>query len=90
MDTATAYIETFGRALETLTEDGYEHGRHPGDCQYKEGNLRAFCRAELLERMLPQLGVDPRRFSFDYVSAAEAEKFSRITTEFVERVRSLG
>ena len=63
---------------------------HPGDCHYKEGNLRAFCRAELLERMLPQLGVDPRRFSFDYVSAAEAEKFSRITTEFVERVRSLG
>ena len=63
---------------------------HPGDCHYKEGNLRAFCRAELLEQMLPQLGVDPQRFCFDYVSAAEAEKFSRITNEFVERVRTLG
>jgi len=63
---------------------------HPGDCHYKEGNLRAFCRAELLERLVVQLGVDPRRFYFGYVSAAEAEKFSRITMEFVEQVRLLG
>ncbi|WP_287665941.1 hydrogenase iron-sulfur subunit [Accumulibacter sp.] len=26
---------------------------HPGDCHYKEGNLRAYCRAELLERLVP-------------------------------------
>jgi coenzyme F420-reducing hydrogenase delta subunit len=63
---------------------------HPGDCHYKEGNLRAFCRAELLERLVPQLGIDPQRFRFDYVSAAEAEKFSRITSDFVEQLRSTG
>ena len=61
---------------------------HPGDCHYKEGNLRAFCRAELLQQLVPQLGIDPKRFRFDYVSAAEAEKFSRITHEFVELLRS--
>jgi coenzyme F420-reducing hydrogenase delta subunit len=61
---------------------------HPGDCHYKEGNLRAFCRAELLQRLVPQLGIDPKRFRFDYVSAAEADKFSRITHEFVAQVRS--
>jgi coenzyme F420-reducing hydrogenase delta subunit len=59
---------------------------HPGDCHYKEGNLRAFCRAELLERMLPQLGIDSRRFSFNYVSAAEAEKFSQLTCDFVAQL----
>ena len=62
---------------------------HPGDCHYKEGNLRAYCRAELLERLVPQLGVDPRRFRFDYVSAAEADRFSQITNEFVDQVRAL-
>jgi coenzyme F420-reducing hydrogenase delta subunit len=62
---------------------------HPGDCHYKEGNLRAFCRAELLERMLPQLGIEPRRFSFSYVSAAEAEKFSQLTCDFVAQLSKL-
>ncbi len=62
---------------------------HPGDCHYKEGNIRAFCRAELLQNLVPQLGIDPKRFRFDYVSAAEAEKFSRITNEFVDKMRSI-
>ncbi|GFO67386.1 methyl viologen-reducing hydrogenase subunit delta FlpD-like protein [Geomonas limicola] len=62
---------------------------HPGDCHYKEGNFRALCRAELLERLVVQLGVDPVRFCFDYVSAAEGEKFSRITCEFAARLRQL-
>ena len=62
---------------------------HPGDCHYKEGNLRAFCRAELLQRLVPQLGIDPKRFYFGYVSAAEAEKFSEVTGAFVEQLRSM-
>jgi F420-non-reducing hydrogenase iron-sulfur subunit len=86
-----------GRVEPTLVLEAFQKGAdgvmvlacHPGDCHYKEGNLRAFCRAELLQRMVPQLGIDPARFCFDYVSAAEAEKFSQLTTEFVETVRSL-
>ena len=35
MDTATAYVETFGCALETVTGDGYEHDLHPGDCRWR-------------------------------------------------------
>lgn len=62
---------------------------HPGDCHYKQGNLRAFCRGELLERMLPQLGINPLRFSFAYVSAAEAEKFSQMTRDFVAKVSQI-
>jgi F420-non-reducing hydrogenase iron-sulfur subunit len=62
---------------------------HPGDCHYKEGNLRAFCRAELLGRLLPQLGVDPERFCFDYVSAAEAERFAELTRSFVHQIQLL-
>lgn len=84
-----------GRVEPTLILETFQKGAdgvmvlacHPGDCHYKEGNLRAYCRAELLQRLVPQLGIDPKRFLFDYVSAAEAEKFSRITNEFVEQVR---
>ena len=86
-----------GRVEPTLILEAFQKGAdgvmvlacHPGDCHYKEGNLRAFCRAELLERLIPQLGIDPARFLFDYVSAAEAEKFARITTDFVAGLRAL-
>lgn len=86
-----------GRVEPTLILEAFQKGAdgvmvlacHPGDCHYKEGNLRAFCRAELLERMMPQLGVNPDRFCFDYVSAAEADKFSQVTSDFVERLRTL-
>lgn len=86
-----------GRVEPTLVLEAFAKGAdgvmvlacHPGDCHYKEGNLRAFCRAELLERLIPQLGIDPARFLFDYVSAAEADKFSQVTGDFVARVRGL-
>lgn len=85
-----------GRIEPTLILEAFQKGAdgvmvlacHPGDCHYKQGNLRALCRAELLERMLPQLGIDPARFCFDYVSAAEAEKFSSLTCDFTEKIRT--
>ncbi len=81
-----------GRVEPTLILEAFQKGAdgvmvlacHPGDCHYKEGNLRAFCRAELLERLIPQLGVDPLRFRFDYISAAESDKFAQITRSFVD------
>lgn len=87
-----------GRVEPTLILEAFSGGAdgvmvlacHPGDCHYKQGNLRAACRAELLERLLPQLGVDPARFCFDYVSVAEAEKFSRLTGEFAARLQTPG
>lgn len=81
----TMILEAFGKGADGVMVLAC----HPGDCHYKEGNLRASCRAELLEQMIPQLGIAPQRFRFDYVSAAEAEKFSRITNEFVAQLHSL-
>lgn len=86
-----------GRVEPTLILEAFRQGAdgimvlacHAGDCHYKEGNLRALCRTELLKRMVPQLGIHPDRLLMDYVSAAEAEKFSLITRRFVERLRAL-
>ncbi len=37
-------------------------GCHPGDCHYSEGNYYARRKFELLDRMLPFLGIEPDRF----------------------------
>lgn len=86
-----------GRVEPTLILEAFASGAdgvmvlacHPGDCHYKQGNLQAACRAELLERLLPQLGIKAKRLCFDYISAAEAEKFSRLTSEFCSKLQNL-
>ena len=63
---------------------------HPGDCHYKEGNLRAAQRNALLARVLRQMGIERERCRFDYVSAGEGEKYVQLITEMVQSVKRLG
>ncbi len=65
-------------------------GCHPGDCHYQEGNFKALRRVLLLKRILREFGVDERRLRLEWISASEAEKFARVSTEFAEEVRALG
>lgn len=63
---------------------------HPGDCHYKEGNLRAAQRHAMQARILEQMGISSERCRFDYVSAGEGEKFVQVINDIVEAVRNLG
>ena len=65
-------------------------GCHPGDCHYKEQNLRAVLRHRILLRLLRQLGVEEARCRLDFVSAAEGEKFARVVSEMISDVTRLG
>jgi F420-non-reducing hydrogenase iron-sulfur subunit len=65
-------------------------GCHPGDCHYKEQNLRMIQRHRLFLRLLKQYGVDERRCRLDFVSAAEGEKFARVVAEMVDTIKKLG
>jgi F420-non-reducing hydrogenase iron-sulfur subunit len=65
-------------------------GCHPGDCHYQEGNFKALRRVLLLKRVLRDFGIDDRRLRLEWISAAEGEKFARVSTEFTEEVRALG
>jgi F420-non-reducing hydrogenase iron-sulfur subunit len=65
-------------------------GCHPGDCHYQEGNFKALRRVLLLKRVLREFGIDERRLRLDWVSAAEGEKFAKVSNEFTEEVRALG
>ncbi|HAR42313.1 MAG TPA: methyl-viologen-reducing hydrogenase subunit delta [Bdellovibrionales bacterium] len=63
---------------------------HPKDCHYKEGNYRAASRNRVLLQLLQQFGIPEERCRFDYVSAGEGERFSKVIGETVEAVRALG
>ena len=65
-------------------------GCHPGDCHYLEGNLRAQKRAEAIELMLEDFGLEAERFRLEWVSASEGPRFAQVMTDMVEAVRALG
>jgi len=65
-------------------------GCHPGDCHYLEGNLKAEKRAEAIELLLEDFGLEPERFRLEWVSASEGKKFAKIVTEMVDQLRELG
>ena len=39
--------------------------------------------------MMTFAGLEPERLKLDWVSASEGERFSKIVTEFTERIRAL-
>ena len=63
---------------------------HPGDCHYKEQNLRAVQRHRILLHLLRQSGIEAERCRLDFVSAAEGEKLARVAGEIVAEVKRLG
>jgi F420-non-reducing hydrogenase iron-sulfur subunit len=65
-------------------------GCHPGDCHYREGNLRAEARAEAIRLMLEDFGLEPERFRLEWVSASEGPRFARVVTDMVEGIKTLG
>jgi F420-non-reducing hydrogenase iron-sulfur subunit len=65
-------------------------GCHPGDCHYQSGNYKTNRRVKLLKKLLEELGIDPQRVRFEYVSASEGQKFATVVTEFVAEMKKLG
>ncbi|CAD7773541.1 MAG: Methyl-viologen-reducing hydrogenase, delta subunit [Candidatus Methanoperedenaceae archaeon GB37] len=61
-----------------------------GECHYLEGNKRAQDRAEAIQLMLEDYGLEPERFRLEWISAAEAEKFAKVVTEMTQQLKELG
>lgn len=78
------------KALQYGADGVLVSGCHPGDCHYISGNLIARRKFALLKKFLEYIGVKPGRLNFSWISAAEGEKFSKVVTEVVEKVKSLG
>ncbi|MES0278268.1 MAG: hydrogenase iron-sulfur subunit [Dehalococcoidales bacterium] len=65
-------------------------GCHPGDCHYREGNLTAKKRAEAIDLMLEDFGLEPERFRLEWISASEGKRFAQVVTEMVDELKKLG
>jgi F420-non-reducing hydrogenase iron-sulfur subunit len=65
-------------------------GCHIGDCHYLEGNVKAENRKEAIELMLEDFGLEPERFSLEWVSASEGPRFAEIVRKMTESVQALG
>jgi F420-non-reducing hydrogenase iron-sulfur subunit len=65
-------------------------GCHFGDCHYIEGNFKTMRRIEMLKMILPQFGIHPDRLRLEWISAAESEKYAKVSFEFTEQIRKLG
>jgi F420-non-reducing hydrogenase iron-sulfur subunit len=65
-------------------------GCHPGDCHYIEGNLKAEKRAEAIDLMLEDFGLEPERFRLEWISASEGKKFAATINEMTETIKALG
>jgi len=64
-------------------------GCHPNDCHYSEGNFYARRRLEFLKEFLPFMGIDKRRFAYQWVSASEGKKWQNVVTNFVKRIEDV-
>jgi coenzyme F420-reducing hydrogenase delta subunit len=78
------------KALQHGVDGVLVSGCHPGDCHYISGNLVARRRFALLKKFLEYVGIEPERVNFSWVSAAEGEKFSKVVTEVIEGIRTVG
>jgi len=65
-------------------------GCHPGDCHYRNGNIKALRRFCLFKKMLGQFGVESERFMLDWVAAGEGKKFQELVVKMTEKIRDLG
>lgn len=64
-------------------------GCRPGDCHYLEGNYTAEKRAEAIELMLEDFGLEPERFRLEWVAASEGSRFASVMREMTAQIRSL-
>ena len=65
-------------------------GCHFGECHYKSGNYKANRRIKLTKKFLEEMGINPNRVRFEFISASEGNKFAEVVTEFVDELKKLG
>jgi heterodisulfide reductase subunit A len=78
------------RALERGADGVLWATCHFEDCHYIFGARRAAENYERTQALVRMLGIEPERLRLEQISAAEAPKFARVISEFVEDVRRVG
>ena len=61
-----------------------------GECHYQDGNYKAKNRSKAIKIALEEMGINPERFTIEWVSSAEAPRFAQLVTQFVEKIKKIG
>ena len=77
-------------ALEEGFDGVYVGGCHIGDCHYQDGNKRAEKRAEAINLLLEDFGLEAERFRLEWISASEGPKFARVAADMTRELKELG
>lgn len=80
--------------IDALTQEGADGvllcGCWPGNCRSREGIVKAMARAEAIDLMLEDLGLEPERFRLEHISASQGDKFAKVIAEMTEELSGLG
>jgi F420-non-reducing hydrogenase iron-sulfur subunit len=79
-------LKAFGEGADGVIVSGC----HPNDCHYTSGNFHARRRWIVFRGLLDFMGIDIRRITFSWVSAAEGSKWADIVNRTVGTLRDLG
>ncbi len=64
-------------------------GCRPGECHYKDGNLKAEARRVVIQEMMEAMGLEPERFRVVWCASSEAEKFVEACRDMVQTLQNL-
>jgi len=79
-------LKAFGEGADGIIVSGC----HPNDCHYTSGNFHARRRWIVFRSLIDFLGIDIRRITFSWVSAAEGAKWAGLVNSTVSVIRDLG
>lgn len=61
-----------------------------GDCHFQDGNYQTRKKVQLLQRILPSFGVDPRRVRMELSLDPEGNSIPKIIEEMSRDLKSIG
>ena len=79
-------LKALGRGSDAVIVSGC----HPNDCHYTSGNYHARRRWTVFRQLLDFAGIDVRRVTFSWISAAEGAKWAELVLDVTNKVRDLG
>jgi F420-non-reducing hydrogenase iron-sulfur subunit len=65
-------------------------GCHPGDCHYISGNLQAWSKYKMINRLLALTDFGNERLRLEWVSASEGKRFQEVISNFTEDLAKIG
>ncbi len=65
-------------------------GCYENDCHYDTGFIKAEKRHKSIEEILIKTGINKERIKIESVAAGEGEKFAKVVTTFINKIKKLG